>query len=326
MIPKMRIALTGDVMLGRLVAEAIKEFGPNYPFGDTTTILKKCDLTIVNLECVISDKGKPVSPKTFHFRAPPQAINTLKNAGIDIVTLANNHVLDFGKEAFLDMLERLNEAGISYTGAGRDEKEAKTPIVVNKKLKIGVMALTDNEPGWEVKEHKRGIWFVPVDTKDVRFNELIHQIKKIKKKVDFLIVSAHVGSHFREKPDKEFIEFTHAILSAGAHLYFGHSNHAFQGIEIYKGKTILYDTGDFVDDYAVDEIFRNDRSFIFILELEEKRVRRISLIPTQIDNFQVNLATSEEGDWTISRMEKLCENLGTKTFREENQLRIDLQP
>src|SRR3990172_6750665 len=126
------IAFAGDVMLGRLVNEAIAVMGPAYPWGDPLPLLREADLRIVNLECVISEKGRPWSktPKAFHFRADPTAIETLKIAGIDAVALANNHTLDFDEEGLLDMVSLLDEAGIAHTGAGRNLEEARRPAVI----------------------------------------------------------------------------------------------------------------------------------------------------------------------------------------------------
>ncbi len=114
------LAMTGDVMLGRAVDEALLRFGPAHPWGDLRLVLNEADLTIVNLECVIARGGEPWSrwPKAFHFRADPVAVRALQLAGIDCVTLANNHVLDYEEEALLEMLELLRQAGIAFAAPG----------------------------------------------------------------------------------------------------------------------------------------------------------------------------------------------------------------
>lgn len=317
------LALTGDVMLGRLVAEAIKQYGPDYPLGDIKPLLKEADLTFLNLECVIAQTGRPWLPKVFHFRAPPQAIETLKDAGVDVLALANNHVLDFHQEALLEMLERLRKVKIAYTGAGENSRQAQTPAVLLKKgMKVALISVTDNEPDREAKVNKPGIFYCPLDPNSEHFNIIKSIIQKTKPEVDTLIVSAHVGPHMRVTPDREFREFAQAILYAGADIYWGSSNHVFQGIERAGRKVILYDTGDFVDDYMVDPQLRNDRSFLFLLELTKAGVGQVELIPTKIDKMQVNLAKGADASWTIERMKKLCQDLGTDSEVRKDRLII----
>src|SRR3989304_3806859 len=122
MATKLVLAFTGDVMLGRGVNEAVRFEGPAWPWGNMVEPLKAADLRVINLECVIAGAGEPWSrtPKTFLFKADPVAMETLKLADIDFVALANNHSLDFEVEAMVEMLDRLDAAGIARAGAGRD--------------------------------------------------------------------------------------------------------------------------------------------------------------------------------------------------------------
>lgn len=120
----MHIALTGDVMLGRMVNETVVEnraVRPEALWGSMLPVMRRADCRLINLECVISDRGAPWHPatKAFHFRAGPRAVDVLRAAGIDGVMLANNHVLDYGQEAFLDCLRRLNGAALTRAGPGR---------------------------------------------------------------------------------------------------------------------------------------------------------------------------------------------------------------
>src|SRR5882762_11252716 len=123
---RMRLALVGDVMLGRLVNQILTGTPPEYPWGDTLPILHQADWRFCNLECVISDWGEPwsVTPKVFHFRSDARNIAVLQTAHIDAVSLANNHTLDFEYTAMLDMLGLLDRAGIGHAGAGVNLTEA----------------------------------------------------------------------------------------------------------------------------------------------------------------------------------------------------------
>lgn len=322
----MRIAFLGDVMLGRLVNEILKKEKPEYIWGNTLEILKKADLKICNLECVISDKGQPwsLTPKVFHFRSDAKNVKVLKVANINLVSLANNHSLDFGYEALLEMLEILKKNKILYSGAGLNLKEASQPAVFYLKgKKIGFIAFTDNEPAWSAEEDKPGIFYVELRKNGENIDYLFELIKKTKKVVDFLIVSAHWGPNWGYEPLKEHIYFAHKFIDYGADFIFGHSPHIFRGIEIYKNKFILYSAGDFVDDYAVDEVERNDESFIFIYNKISSK-EYLELYPTIIENFQAKLAR-EEKEIIIEKMRLLCKKLGTEARKEKYRLVIQLK-
>ncbi|MCL4387077.1 CapA family protein, partial [Patescibacteria group bacterium] len=193
----MKILFVGDVMLGRLVNEALKKLQPSYVWGDTLSIFNTANLRICNLECVISDIGEPwsITPKVFHFRTDSKNVDALKIAGVDPVSIANNHTLDYGYEALFQMMKILGDNAINYAGAGANIQDASMPAVceINKK-KIGFIAFTDNEPDWEATETKPGIYYVPIDLTDARAINLFKNIKRTKKDLcDLLIVSAHWG-------------------------------------------------------------------------------------------------------------------------------------
>ena len=125
----MKLVLVGDVMLGRLVNEELKRESPKLPWGDTLPIFKNADLRICNLECVLSDVGEPWPNKTFHFRTDEKNIQTLLAAEIGMVSLANNHALDYGHEALLRMMKILGENAINYAGIGPNFLEAAEPAI-----------------------------------------------------------------------------------------------------------------------------------------------------------------------------------------------------
>src|SRR5918996_6586880 len=129
----MKLGLAGDTMLGRKVAGAIAEKGPaSLVDEDVVGIAREADLLVLNLECCISERGErwPDPRKPFFFRAPPAAVQTLRLLGVDCVTFANNHALDYGAEALLDTFEHLSAAGIEWVGAGPDRERARAPVVL----------------------------------------------------------------------------------------------------------------------------------------------------------------------------------------------------
>jgi poly-gamma-glutamate synthesis protein (capsule biosynthesis protein) len=329
MATSIRLALAGDVMLGRLTDHALRERGVLYPWGNVLPRLKAADLAVVNLECVISRTGRPWSqwPKAFHFRAKPHAFQSLRLAGIDAVTLANNHVLDYEAPALLEMLDGLRRADIAYAGAGRSLEEARQPAFIEARgLRLGIVSFTDNEPGWAASATTPGTNWLEVSLAEETLAIVGQSIAAARQGgADVVLFSNHWGPNMVERPPALFRQFAHAVIDAGADIYFGHSAHLFQGIELYRGRPILYDAGDFIDDYAVDPQLRNDRGLLFELWLEPHRVQRIGLTPTLIDNCQVNLAAGAERQAIADRIADLSMEFGTIVRSEDNRLWIDCQ-
>ncbi len=318
----MNLLFVGDVMLGRLVNDFLKDRPPEYPWGDTMALFQEADVRICNLECVISDWGTPwsVTPKVFHFRSDAKNVATLRVAHIDAVSLANNHTLDFEYEGLFHMMNILNAAGIHYAGAGMTFGEASEPAIWELSgIKLGLIAFTDNEPDWEATEDQPGVLYIPTTLRDKRAEKLFETVRKTKDLVDLLIVSAHWGPNWGYSPPAEHIPFAHALIDAGADIIFGHSGHVVRGIEIYKQKPIMYCTGDFIDDYAVDEIERNDRSFIFVVEIDGHSISRLLLYPTVIQDFQARRAKNAERQAIVANMQRLCTKLKTVTTWDEKK-------
>ena len=313
-------------MLGRLMNDVVRSLGPLYPWGDTLTLLKSSDLTLINLECVIATDGKPWTrtPKVFFFRADPQVVEVLKVAGVDYVSLANNHSMDFQEDAMLEMIQILDNNVIAHSGAGRNIDDAMRPAFLEaKRIKIGVVSFTDNEPAWEATLVTPGVNYIDITTKGEYFERVERSIGLARESgADLVIFSNHWGPNMRLRPSKRFKEFAHAVMDAGADVYYGHSSHLFQGIEIYKGKPILYDTGDFVDDYAVDDVLRNDWSFLYKLVISTRGVQRIELLPVLISNFQVNLAKGDDFEGIAQRIQDLCAEMGTDVARVKDRLEV----
>jgi poly-gamma-glutamate capsule biosynthesis protein CapA/YwtB (metallophosphatase superfamily) len=309
----MKLALVGDVMLGRLVNQALRQKPPVFPWGDTLPILESADWRACNLESVISDPKPSVLPgEVFPFRSDARNIAVLTAARIDAVSLANNHTLDYGEEALVDMLELLDQAGVGHSGAGRNFAEAMRPAVSRVGgLRIGMLACTDNEPGWAAQPASASVFYVPAGAADERTGPLLESVRRARSQVDLLIVSLHWGPNWGPASPPTHVRLAKRLIEAGADAVFGHSGHAVRAIEIYRGKPIIYCAGNFIDDYAVDEIERNDESFIFMLEIEQERIARVRLHPAVIDGFHANIAHGREADDILDRMRRLCERWGS---------------
>ncbi len=322
----MHIVFVGDVMLGRLANAALKVEPPEYPWGDTLPIFSSGDVRMCNLECVISDRGKPWSrtPKVFHFRSEAKNITVLQRAQIDLVSVANNHTLDCDCEAMLDMLHLLDQARIRHAGAGAQVTEASRVAIARiHDARIGLVAFTDNEPEWAATNRSPGLFYVPINVADRRAKRLFDIVRRAKGKVDLLIVSAHWGPNWGYTPPANHRPFAKALINAGADLIFGHSGHVFRGIELYQQRPVVYCTGNFIDDYAVDEIERNDQSFIFVAETEKNQIRTLKLYPTIIRNCQARLASSPEREDIVQKMQHLCAQLHTQaSWQKDDALTV----
>lgn len=324
----MNILFAGDVMLGRLVNRELQRKSPEFPWGDTLPVFKEADCRICNLECVISDRGRPWSatPKVFHFRSDLKNIETLKAAGIDAVSLANNHSLDYEYDALFEMLSALDGAGIRRAGAGRDLEEAMRPAILEIKGKrAAFIAFTDNEPAWEAKEHKPGVHYVPVDERDPRAQRLFELVFAAEKNAGMVIVSAHWGPNWGYKPAPGHLQFAHRLIDSGAWIVFGHSCHVFQGVEFYRDGVIIYSAGDFIDDYAVDEVERNDESFLFTASVNE-RVRSLTLCPTVIEGFHADMAGFSRAALIAAKMRRLSAGFGVRSEWDDASGRLRLFP
>ena len=323
----LNLLLLGDCMLGRLVNEALKNLPPEYPWGNTIQILHSADWRLCNLECVISDRGEPWSeyPKPFLFRSDAKNIAVLQTARMNAVTLANNHVLDYGYDALAEMLDILDRAGIVHSGAGlNDEQASRVATSEVHGCKLGILAFTDNEPDWEAGPSRPGVFYVPTNLNDWRAAKLMSIARENRGNVDLLIVSAHWGSNWGYRPPEEHVTFSHALIDAGADIVFGHSSHVFRGVEFYKRWPIVYSAGNFVDDYAVDRIERNDQSFIFLLEMAGRAPQSLHLCPTLIRTCHASLAKGVHALGIAEKMKELCAELHTRAVWNQVQGRLEL--
>jgi poly-gamma-glutamate capsule biosynthesis protein CapA/YwtB (metallophosphatase superfamily) len=312
----MRLVLLGDVMLGRLVNQRLRSATPAFPWGDTLPVLAQADIRFANLECVLADRGTPQPGKVFHFRSDARNVAVLTAAGINVVSLANNHVLDYGAEAFRETLPALDRSGILHAGAGPDHETARRPTIRRVgQTAVGFIAFTDNQPDWEAGPRLPGVYYVPVDEQArdyTRVRELLELVRRTRARTDLLVVSAHWGGNWGADVPPGHRHLGKTLVDAGADVVFGHSAHIFRGVEIHRGRPIIYSAGDFIDDYAVDAGERNDQSFIFCVETAGALPVRLQLHPTVITGFQARLA-GKGSQGIATRMQGLCARLGTQS-------------
>jgi len=233
---EIKILFVGDVMMARKVENKIRENNKNflYPFVNFLKYFESFDYIVANLEGPISEKGVRVGSK-YSFRMNPEVTIALSRANINILNLANNHIFDYGKVAFEETLKNLDENKIKYFGNSYE------PLIIEENgTKIGFLGFSDFFKHLEAKEGKIGIAVI---------NENISEIiKKVKKKVDILIVSFHWGEEYKKFANEKQRKLAKTVIDAGADLIIGHHPHVIQNIEKYKNKFIFYSLGNFVFD------------------------------------------------------------------------------
>ena len=326
------LALTGDMMLGRMVNDRLKDMQPEEVWGDLLPHLAQADLRIVNLECALTTHLQPWSrtEKMFHFRADPETVRVLQAAHIEACSLANNHTLDYEEQGLLDTLRVLDASGIRRAGAGANAEQAAAPAMIEAKLpeeasaapcRVALLSCTDNEPDFAATAKRPGTNYLEVSLDERTMTRVANDIAQARAQgADLVVFSNHWGPNFVERPSSEFRSFARRVIELGADIYHGHSAHICQGIEIHQGKPILYDTGNFIDDYAVHPLLRNDRSCLFKVMFEQGRLSRIELLPVSLDIGYVALAHGKEFEAICARMEMLCGEFGIALVRQADRL------
>jgi poly-gamma-glutamate synthesis protein (capsule biosynthesis protein) len=327
------LALTGDVMLGRLVNDRLKDMQPEVVWGDVLPQLAQADLRIVNLECALTNHLQhwTRTEKMFHFRADPDVVRVLQVARIDACTLANNHILDYEEQGLRDTISVLNKAGIRHAGAGVNAEEAAAPAILEVQgaspCRVALLSFTDNEPDFTATAEHPGTNYLEVSLQQESLARIANGIAQAREQgANLVVFSNHWGANFVERPSPWFRSFARRVIELGADIYHGHSAHICQGIEIYQGKPILYDTGNFVDDYAVHPLLRNDRSCLFKLMFEHEKLHRIELLPVSLSVAHVALARGKEFEAICAHMEMLCAEFGTALVCHEDRLVYETRP
>jgi poly-gamma-glutamate capsule biosynthesis protein CapA/YwtB (metallophosphatase superfamily) len=301
-------------MLGRKVAERIAGEGPEGLVADEVVeVAGEADLFVLNLECCISERGTPWPDprKPFFFRAPPAAVEVLRRLGVDCVTLANNHALDFGAEALLDTFEHLSAAGIPWVGAGRDVREARAPAFLRARGSLlAVLGCSDHPEDYGAGEDAVGIAY--------GLGWVAEEVASLD--ADIVLVTPHWGPNMAAEPRPYVRDAAASFRAAGATLVAGHSAHVFHGV----APGILYDLGDFLDDYAVDSKLRNDLGLLFLVTFERGEATRIQAVPLKLDFCHTRLAEGDDSEWIRRRFRAACAALGTNVADEKGRLAVSL--
>ena len=243
----MTILFSGDVLLSDHVLNAYSRAGGISGVLDSgyLSAIQSADYFAVNEEFPFSSRGTQAADKQYTFRLAPEKVSMFKEMGIDAVTLANNHALDYGTDALLDTCEVLDSAGILHTGAGKNLDEAKQPVVFEKNgQRVALIGATRVIPqaDWAATNGHPGM----LSSYEVSVEPLLAQIAECHAAGDKVVVLIHWGIEREEKPQEYQRALAKRYIDAGADLVIGRHPHVLQGIEYYKGKPIFYSLGNFV--------------------------------------------------------------------------------
>ncbi len=240
------LLFVGDIMMSRSVAaevhaDAKGDYGYLFNFAPQ---LKTADVTFGNLEGPLSDKGYDLH-NIYSFRMEPSSLTALTDAGFDVLSIANNHIGDWGRAAFEDTLARLRGGNIAVAGAGETEEVAREPSIIEKNgVKIGFLGFSDVGPQWLAGPASQPVVLM-ASNPDIKTI-----IENAKQQVDHLVVSFHFGEEYQKEPTARQIDFAHRAVNAGADIVIGTHPHVVEIVERYNGGVIAYSLGNFIFDQA----------------------------------------------------------------------------
>lgn len=352
--------LCGDVMTGRGIDQALpnsvnpkiyegyvkdardylhlaeKENGPihepvsySYIWGDALKIWKETDpdIRIINLETSITDHDEPWPRKGINYRMHPKNIKVLTAADIDYCALANNHTLDWGHTGLIETLETLKEAGIEYSGAGRNLTEAGEPAILKTpKGRVIIFSYGTKSSGipdsWSAKENSSGVNLLENFYKET-VNEISQNVKDIKKTGDVVVFSIHWGGNWGYDIPGHHREFAHQLINAGVDIIYGHSSHHPRGIEVYQDKLIIYGAGDFINDYegiSGHDQYRDDLTLMYFpkIDLSTGDLVSMKMVPMQIKNFRLNHVDPVDAKWLHDVLDREAKKSGARIIINED--------
>lgn len=325
--PSLSIAFGGDVNLGRRQHEMVRRNGYAHALGSLDT-LAKADVSMVNLECVVTTSGRHGVEKgesgAYYYRARPEQLQVLAEAGIDLVFTANNHSSDYGAEALLEQKKLLEEAGFLHAGSGACLQEASAPVFVRlRECVLAVFSVDATCRFFAAGEDRPGIWHLPPHNPDLWYNELTPRISLARREADIVLVAVHWGDNAAQEPTPAQSNIGRAIIAAGADAVLGSSPHTLQGMEVYMNRPIIYAAGDLLFDAPAKDYVD---SGIFVLKLCAQGITELSFYPIERNYGHSLPATGAKGAKGIARFMEKSAALGVTLEAMSDRARLLLSP
>jgi len=295
-----------------------------YIWGDALDELERVapDLRIINLETSITRSDDYWKGKEVHYRMHPENIDCITAAKIDVCSLANNHVLDWGYSGLKETVDTLRKAGVRSAGAGMSLQEAESPVVMEIKGKGRVIVFAFGSPtsgvplSWAASDKRPGVNLLK-DFSDETVHRVRQRVHEVKQKRDIVVASIHWGGNWGYRVPQEEIDFAHRLIDeADVDIIHGHSSHHVKGIEVYQDSPILYGCGDFLNDYegiSGYEYYRDDLGLMYFPTVDPStgRLVKLQMTPTQIKHFKVNRVLGADVSWLADILNREGERFGT---------------
>jgi poly-gamma-glutamate synthesis protein (capsule biosynthesis protein) len=363
MTPNVKIFMCGDVMTGRGIDQVLanpsdplihesymksaagyvklaeqangpiqQPVGFAYIWGDALEELNRAaaHVRLINLETSITTSNDYWKAKGIHYRMHPQNVAGLKAAGIDVCSLANNHVLDWGYSGLLETLATLKKVDIKITGAGGNIDEAGAAAMINiggqsRVIVFSFGLTTSGIPlNWAAEKNRPGVNLLrDLSAKSLRYIQT--RVREVKRKGDIVVASIHWGGNWGYDISRKQIRFAHRLVDdIGVDVIHGHSSHHVKAIEVYKDKLILYGCGDFLNDYegiGGYEEFRSDLALMYFATLDSATGKLIALqmTPTQIRRLKANRASGADARWLKDTLNREGAKFGTRVKLDKDK-------
>ncbi len=312
-----------------------KPVGYSYVWGDALGELERRapDVRVINLETSITKYDEP-APKGINYRMSPENARCISAARIDCCVLANNHILDWGSAGCVETLETLHGMHVKTAGAGHESARAAAPAILQaasgfRILVFGLGSVTSGIPAsWAATVTKPGVHLLP-DLSEKSARSVAQQVRASRRSTDIVVASIHWGSNWGYRIPKEHRAFAHRLIDeAEVDIVHGHSSHHPRGIEIYRGKPILYGCGDFINDYEGirgHESYRGDLSLMYFLAMDPntRKLVHLEMPAFQIERFSLKHASKTDAQWLCDTLAREGRKLGTTVaLIKDNTLRV----
>lgn len=297
---------------------------PSYLWGDALAELERAapDVRLVNLETSITTSARFWPDKDIHYRMHPLNLGALTCAGIDACALANNHVLDFGRDGLAETLGTLREARIGTAGAGNNLPEARAPARVPLRTGGAVLLFSAGTEcsgipeDWAASADRSGIDYLP-DLSPATADAFAARVQASKGPLDLAIASLHWGSNWGYEVPREQVDFAHRLVDGGVDLIHGHSSHHPRPFEVYRGKLILYGCGDLLSDYegiGAYESFRSNLRLAYLPRLEagSGNLLGLELLAFQSHRLSLRRASDEDTRWLAETLSNAGRRFDTR--------------
>ncbi len=317
-----RITAVGDMMLDGSARPELAKFGYDHAFEGTRDLLQQSHVVFGNLEGPLTRRGKAEKNKKYIFRSPPTKVaKALKRAGFDVVSLANNHSLDYGAVGLGDTIDALAAEGIRHVGAGLNSRDARAPtfvVVGDRTIAFLAYSLTFPENFW-ARRHQPGTAFG-------HEKHIVADVAAAREVADIVLVSFHWGQEGITKLREYQTRLGHAAIDAGAQVVLGHHPHILQGVERYKQGAILYSLGNFTfGSYSP----RARHSAIAHLYFDGSQLSQVRLLPINVLNtdviFRPRPLQGVAANKVVRELQQLAGELGTKIRNHNGVAVLDVQ-